>query len=207
MTTLYSAMYHEKDPFGLFDNVVHIARASEIKEKDSVLILWGGEDIGTSIYGEKPNKYCFGFKPSFRDMGEMKMIETALEMDIPIIGVCRGAQLLCCMAGGKLLQHIDGHGRSHRVTLHDEAEVEIICNSSHHQMMLPGDCDHKVLASSECTLGLGENDTVVMVERVNEVVYFPTLRGLGIQAHPEWENCPHEFVDYCTRKIQQYILK
>lgn len=196
--------YETHDPFGLFDKVVHINQAKDIRE-GGVLILWGGADIGTSLYGEKPNSQCSGFKPSARDIREIDYLKRAIELDIPIIGICRGAQLMCVRAGGKLMQHIDGHGYRHPVTLHDEGDAVIMCNSSHHQMMMPPK-GAVVLASSAETSAITENDVTLMVPRVNEVVYFPTLNGLGIQPHPEWDDCPTNFVDYCVRKIKEYLL-
>lgn len=202
---LYSAdIYETHDPFGISDKVVFVADPSQLKE-DGILIVWGGADIGTSLYGEFPNRMCSGHKPSSKDLREIALIERAIELDMPIIGICRGAQLMCVLAGGKLMQHIEGHGYSHKVTLHDEGDAVIFCNSSHHQMMLPP-ASAKILATAEGTEALGERNTAVTLPRVNEVVYFPTLNGLGIQPHPEWDNCPQMFIDYCVRKIKEYLL-
>lgn len=203
MKLLTPKTYGACDPFNMFDGIEYINNANDIR--DGCLILWGGEDIGTSIYDQKPNRFCHQYKASERDKREMEYIAKAIYYDMPIIGICRGAQLLCAVAGGKLAQHIEGHGRSHLVTLHDEEDTVIMCNSSHHQMMLPP-TGAVVLASSEATHGVGENNEAVVHKRVNEVVYFPALRALGIQPHPEWDNCPQDFIDYCKRKIQEYLL-
>lgn len=205
MKKLYSITYPYGDPFGLFDSVTTIEKLSELKT-DGVMILWGGADIGTAIYGQKPNRFVHANIPSGRDRFEMAVIDYCIEHNVPMIGVCRGAQLLCAMAGGELLQHIENHGTAHDVTLHDEGDVVIRCNSSHHQMMLPNNCEHKLLASSGPTTGINEYNKAVPVERVNEVVYFPQLRALGIQPHPEWDDCSKEFVDYCRRKIIEYLF-
>ena len=202
---LYSASpIEDLDPFGLFSSVKSVYYPEEIK-KGGVLILWGGEDIGTGIYGQEPNKMCLSKEASARDKRELRLINAALVNDVPIIGICRGAQLLCAAAGGTLAQHIDGHGRPHTVTLHDEFDEEITCNSSHHQMMIPPD-SAKILASSPGTTGIDKDNKAVRYERVNEVVYFPVFNALGIQPHPEWPNCPKPFVDYCVRKIKEYLL-
>ena len=54
MRLLTASKYEDKDPFGIFDSVQYVRRPEEIK--DGVLVLWGGEDIGTSIYKQKPKK-------------------------------------------------------------------------------------------------------------------------------------------------------
>lgn len=203
---LYSASWNEtQDPFGIFSCVQVVDKPEYLEKGRGCLILWGGEDISPSMYGEKPNKHVYTSAPSNRDQFELRLIKKAVELDIPIIGICRGAQLLCVAAGGKLAQHIEGHGRSHAITLHDEGDVRITCNSSHHQMMLPPS-NAKILATSDGTVGVNQFNQIVKHDRVNEVVYFPLVNGLGIQPHPEWDNCPKDFVDYCSRKIKEYLL-
>ena len=44
-----------------------------------------------------------------RDELELPLIQAALAADLPILGVCRGIQVLNVAAGGGLLQHVDGH--------------------------------------------------------------------------------------------------
>lgn len=203
MRLLTPATYGACDPFDMFDEVVTIDSPEDVC--NGALILWGGEDIGTSIYNEKPNRFCHRSSPSERDQKELAYIAAAITNDLPIIGICRGAQLLCAASGGKLAQHIEGHGRSHAVTLLDEGNTVIHCNSSHHQMMIPPK-GSIVLAASEPTMGINQHNEVVKHDKVNEVVYFPHVRGLGIQPHPEWDDCPQEFIDYCVRKIKEYLL-
>lgn len=202
---LYTASYNEtKDPFGIFDSVQTVFTPKGLK-KDGALILWGGEDIATEIYNQKPNRYCYSHHRSERDKKEITLVNHAVKYGMPIIGICRGAQLLSAMAGGSLAQHIEGHGGSHMVTLHDEGDVMLSCNSSHHQMMIPP-ASAKVLATSESTTGLDEHNMAIKYDRVNEVVYFPTIHALGIQPHPEWSSCSQDFINYCTRKIKEYLL-
>ena len=201
---LLTANWDEGDCFGLFNTEEYINKPGQITGKDEVLILWGGEDIGTKLYGQKPNKYVHSEHASHRDILETALIRRAVELGVPIIGICRGAQLLCAMAGGTLAQHIEDHGNSHSVTLHDEDGSVIKCNSSHHQMMIPP-TSAKILATSEGTIGVDEYNKPIKYDRVNEVVWFPTIKALGIQPHPEWTNCPREFFNYCVRKIKEYV--
>lgn len=193
-----------KDPFGLFDEIKQVHSADDLEE-GGVLMLWGGEDIGTKLYGETPNMYGDQAYPSERDRNEIELILQSVKRGIPIIGVCRGAQLLCVVDGGKLAQHIDGHGVSHKVTLQDEDGSVIYCNSSHHQMMLPRK-EAQILATAAHTTGVDQYNNDVTYPYVTEVAYFPEMRALGIQPHPEWDNCPVAFKEYCTRKIKEYLL-
>ena len=175
------------DPFGIFDDYVQVKDSSDLKN-DGVLLLWGGEDISPRLYGEKPNEYVYTDYPSSRDVLELSLIQRARSLNMPIIGICRGAQLLCAVAGGTLLQHIEAHGWNHPVTLLDEGLVEISCNSSHHQMMLPPK-DAQVLAAQLVAVnGVDQFNKPIVYHQANEVVYFPS----------------HD--NYCVRKIKEYLL-
>ncbi|MGL5079099.1 MAG: gamma-glutamyl-gamma-aminobutyrate hydrolase family protein, partial [Waterburya sp.] len=85
----------------------------------NLLILWGGEDISTSFYGEKSVYSDSDEKLSHRDRIEKNLAEEAVRRGIPILGICRGAQLLNCLDGGKLFQHVDKHTQAHKVKLQD----------------------------------------------------------------------------------------
>ena len=82
--------YPQTDPFRIFESTVEIEDPSDFKQGD-VLILWGGQDIGTSLYHQKTNRYTNQEEPSKRDIEEIEYIIAATRLDIPIIGICRGA--------------------------------------------------------------------------------------------------------------------
>lgn len=201
---LYNTSFDTPNPWpNLFTDVklTNIAQLS----KGGCLLLWGGEDIWPGYYQQSPNMFCFTYKPSPSDLAEVQLLEKAIELGIPIIGICRGAQWLSIFSGGTLEQHIEGHCKSHNITLSDEGGVEIRCNSSHHQMMIPPD-SAKILAYSEGVLGYDQYNEPIKHSKVPEVVWFPSINGLGIQPHPEWSNSPHAFNEYIIRKIKEYIL-
>lgn len=208
-TILYSALSHVTDPFNLFDKTVSVHRASDMKEQDAVLLLHGGADISPSIYNQKNNNHCFAPNtPSDRDLLEMAFVNQAVKMNIPIIGICRGAQLLCALDGGTLIQHIDGHtGSAHTIVDCNTGEY-YKSNSCHHQMMVPRkDNNSNILAACTTeTHGIDENNKEIKIKFVPEIIYFPDLQGLGIQGHPEW--IPESnFTKYCRHLIYTYLLK
>jgi len=76
------------------------------------LVLSGGADLGAELYGAEPEPLTDS-RPQ-RDSGEMRLARAALELDLPILGVCRGLQILTVLAGGRLHQHLPdvlGHHR------------------------------------------------------------------------------------------------
>ena len=80
-------------------------------------LLMGGVDVDPKLYNEKPGS--FTDRPhEERDTHELRLLDEALERDLPVLAICRGHQLLNVALGGSLLQHIEDNG--HRWT--DEGE-------------------------------------------------------------------------------------
>lgn len=101
------------------------------------LVLAGGSDVEPSRYGQ-PNQHARNPDPE-RDGMELRLIGEALERGLPILGICRGAQILNVSFGGTLLQDIEGHtGARHAVRFEAGSKLAAIAqprtvNSRHHQ--------------------------------------------------------------------------
>ena len=117
------------------------------------LILAGGADIDSTTYGEAAHELTRGTRLE-RDRFELALARRALERDIPLLGICRGMQLLNVARGGTLIQHLPddvGHedhrrvpgsfdGADHDVRLAEGSlaaraagEVDHATKSHHHQ--------------------------------------------------------------------------
>ena len=68
------------------------------------LVLGGGADLDPALYGAQPEPLT-DTRPD-RDAGEMLLARAALAADLPVLGVCRGMQVLAVAAGGTLHQHL-----------------------------------------------------------------------------------------------------
>jgi putative glutamine amidotransferase len=68
------------------------------------LVLAGGADLDPEWYGA-PAEPLTDTRPA-RDAGELLLTRAALDADLPVLGVCRGMQLLVVAAGGRLHQHL-----------------------------------------------------------------------------------------------------
>jgi putative glutamine amidotransferase len=68
------------------------------------LVLAGGADVDPERYGAPVHPATIT-RPE-RDAGEMAMLAAALELDLPVLGVCRGAEVLAVYYGGTLHQHL-----------------------------------------------------------------------------------------------------
>ena len=192
---------HYADPFlGQFDLTKNIFEAD-------CLMLTGGEDVDPATYGEPVGKFTHY---SDRDAYELDAFRIAQRQGIPTIGICRGAQLLCALAGGSLVQHTTGHTRGHPIVTNEGEEY--VMSSLHHQMMRPERTEHVMIAWSKEALSScyldGRDQEIYGHEKPKEpeIVYFPTIRGLGIQGHPEMLPENHPTVEYCNKLVKQYLF-
>ncbi|WP_328367826.1 gamma-glutamyl-gamma-aminobutyrate hydrolase family protein [Streptomyces sp. NBC_00445] len=72
------------------------------------LVIAGGPDVEPVRYGAERDART-GPPARARDAWELALIEAALEARVPLLGICRGMQLLNVALGGTLVQHLDGH--------------------------------------------------------------------------------------------------
>lgn len=84
------------------------------------LVLSGGEDVAPARYGEKPEPKLEKVN-SARDAFEIALLDAAARRGIPVIGFCRGCQLINVYHGGSLHQDIGGAVRD--VTVHRDAKI------------------------------------------------------------------------------------
>lgn len=118
-TLLPQAYLHHVDAAGGLPVVVpplSIAAASDaaavLARLDGLLII-GGPDIDPARYGAAPDPRTGPVRPE-RDAGELALLAAALDRDLPVLGICRGMELLTVGAGGRLHQHLPdvvGHDR------------------------------------------------------------------------------------------------
>lgn len=101
------------------DDSAHAA-ARAVARLDA-LVIAGGSDVEPVRYGARPGPHT-GPPHQARDAWELALIEAALAAELPLLGVCRGMQLLNVAHGGTLNQHLEGHSgppgvfASHQVT-------------------------------------------------------------------------------------------
>ena len=156
------------------------------------LVLSGGADIDPDYLGEEPLD-CISVNPR-RDAQELVLVSLAVERQIPILGICRGIQMLTAALGGKLYQDIKTqHGRpciehsqtiarglpSHDVKIEKDSLLHslmgtetLAVNSFHHQAVKEVPQGFRVTAMSEDGI----------IEGMESTTFRPIL---GIQWHPE----------------------
>lgn len=193
-------------------NAEVVSKIDMNKALPNLVIFTGGADVDPSYYDEEVGKFTSVNKA--RDIEEFKIFDNMRAYNIPMLGICRGAQFLCVASGGKLIQHVSGHalGGTHKVTIEGYGKHEI--TSTHHQMMYPFDmhsAKFTVLGHSTKFLsniylnGHNENLSVVHDFLEPEIVHFPQSNAIAIQGHPEFTHCPKNTVEACLNIISDYL--
>ncbi|MEK9207044.1 MAG: gamma-glutamyl-gamma-aminobutyrate hydrolase family protein [Patescibacteria group bacterium] len=205
----------DRDPFRpSFSKIKTTIDVRDLGADAAAIAIWGGGDIHPSIYNQRNVRSGVGPKASERDLLELSFCEHALEYNIPLIGICRGAQLLCALAGGHLYQHVTDHYTHHMIQLFNEHNYKenkfIMGNSIHHQMMYPWSIPHELIAATATSLSkeyVFDTDIDLMKKPPYEpeIVWFPEIRGLAIQGHPEYMSDSSEFNQFCNQLVRKYI--
>ena len=153
------------------------------------LVLAGGADIDARLYGAAPHATADVPRES-RDASEIALYRDARDRELPVLGICRGLQIMCVAEGGSLHQHLPelvgdlkhrdqpGTFAEHAARFAEGSRIaqvfgatEAIVNSSHHQAVAD--------AGRLTATGWAVDDTI-------EVCEDPAKRfSVGVQWHPE----------------------
>jgi putative glutamine amidotransferase len=171
------------------------------------LVLAGGADIDPSNYGEERHPETVGTVPE-RDTFEIALARRALERDIPLLGICRGMQLMNVAAGGTLDQHVpDTHGHEdHRRSLgsFDDADHDVRLEPGSLAARAAGEERHGTKSHHHqgiARLGAGLRVTGwAEIDDLPEAIEAPGHRfALGVQWHPE--------ADELSRVIEAFVVE
>jgi putative glutamine amidotransferase len=163
----------------------------ELLDRLDGLILAGGTDVDPAAYGERPHPEVNGTVPE-RDRFELALAHRAVERELPLLGICRGMQLLNVARGGTLVQHLPdevGHDE-HRHTPGRFADHEVELERGSLAERAAG--GERLAVKSHHHQGIGELGEGLAVtgrsvgDRVPESVEDPDRRFvLGVLWHPE----------------------
>ena len=103
----YSAAVHAAGGLALLlpadDGVAE--QPAELLDRIDGLMLAGGSDVDPTSYGARPHPETRGARPE-RDRFELALAHGALERDMPVLGICRGMEMVNVACGGTLVQHL-----------------------------------------------------------------------------------------------------
>jgi putative glutamine amidotransferase len=192
----------------------------EMYEQCAAIVFAGGNDVDLSLYGQE--RHVTTEEPSkVRDAIEMRLMQWSLEDMRPILGICRGMEILNIVRGGSLYQDIPSmlpgmsdHDAStkerslehiaHQVRLEPHSRfariidaVSIGTNTHHHQAI-------KDLGRGLRAVGWSEDSIIEIIEASEAEVSFI----VGVQSHPEsmenavpeWHKIFREFVSQAAAR-------
>ncbi|HJC47266.1 MAG TPA: gamma-glutamyl-gamma-aminobutyrate hydrolase family protein [Candidatus Lachnoclostridium pullistercoris] len=166
-----------------------------VTEVDGVLFT-GGDDIHPFLYGEETNAKC-GAVSQPRDSMEMALVPLAMEFGRPILGICRGIQILNTALGGTLYQDIPTQFVSELSIAHRQPFAYKV--PSHTVDVIPGTLLSRILGEEHASIAVnsmhhqaikdvapGLEVCAYAPDHMIESVYAPDYPFLlGVQWHPE----------------------
>jgi microsomal dipeptidase-like Zn-dependent dipeptidase/gamma-glutamyl-gamma-aminobutyrate hydrolase PuuD len=178
----------------LIPAITDVTALRQIVDNLDGLIITGGKDVNPLWYQEDPLQQLGDVDP-FRDEYELKLIKLATDRNIPLLGICRGEQLINVAFGGTLYQDIpsqrtgkplikhvqkmSGEYVSHTVSVKPESQLAAIIgagkqgvNTFHHQAVKDVAPGFRVVAYS--------TDSII-----EAIEAWPERPVLGVQWHPE----------------------
>lgn len=151
-------------------------------ERCDGMVLLGGGDVSPAHYGQEVTARLFGVD-QFIDDFEIAAVRHAVTLNLPVLAICRGHQILNVAMGGTLVQHLENYD-VHRDTMHDvqltpgslvaEAmgTTQPITHSFHHQAI-------DTVAPSLTVVGHYSDGTIEAVQHTSATWV------IGVQWHPE----------------------
>ncbi len=150
---------------------------------DGILIS-GGADVGPERYGATPAETAQAAEPE-RDDFELGLLDAASDASLPVLGICRGLQIINVHAGGTLHQHIPEHSHDdldpsepiHDISIVPGSRLAELYGSSHEVNSLHHQTVDRV--------GSGFTVTATHEDGTVEGLEHESLPILAVQWHPE----------------------
>jgi gamma-glutamyl-gamma-aminobutyrate hydrolase PuuD len=178
-------------------------------------VLPGGADINPEIYGKSNFRSNISQYSMATDRQEIEMYKKAVKEGRPIFGICRGMQLTAAMNGLTLIQDLD-HPHDHYINIRNLSSQEfdgtkVRTNSCHHQCVwtnnkIEGDNFIVYGTASLSRVHHYQEDEKIFCTVEPEIMWFPEVRALTVQFHPEWFRDGGNY-DNCEKYLTELVNK
>jgi putative glutamine amidotransferase len=165
------------------------AALAETLDRVDGLIFSGGSDLDPELYGEEAHEETVGVVRE-RDEFELRLMQAALERDVPLLAICRGSQVLNVALGGGIEQHVPDrvHANTHKQTPGVFAEHDVALVPETRLASILGD-RHDVKSHHHQgygALGAGLREAARAPDGTVEALEDPSRRfTVGVLWHPE----------------------
>lgn len=158
-----------------------------------LICLEGGADVTPALYEEENTMSHCNEKKDIHSLGLLMIAEC---FSLPVVGICRGSQIMNVLQGGKMKQHIAGHtNTNHNLNVDG---VDYLVTSTHHQESVPQSYVDK-------------NGETVYLEKVYkaddgtvELVMYNN-KQMGFQGHPEYVSKGHPCRTVFFKKLSEIL--
>ena len=181
----YSKWLHHYDSSLVLLNMYPLGMDSALKTAKKVdgILITGGEDVYPGYYGKAYDTIRCGTINHYRDSLEMALIHFAIQNKIPIIGICRGEQIINVALGGSLI--IDIPTDVGTTVKHASKDWKL---QWHHVTILPHTLMQKISGVTEGTVSSSHHQAI---ERLGKGLKISAYADDSIPEAIEW-NLPYE---------------
>lgn len=163
-----------------------LEQVQQTVDRSDALIIMGGEDVDPEIYNGSNTYTGAGTHEPEADRNQIAAIAYAMETDTPLLGICRGLQLINIALGGTLVQHMhntaehrgegaDPFAQTRVGFVAEELATDLSATAAHQ-------CSHHQAIHS---LGAGLQIAAMSTDDVIEAVVHNTAKVTAVQWHPE----------------------
>lgn len=194
--------------------------AAALVERVDGLVLTGGADVDPALYGERQHPMLGAISP-LRDEWEVALVRAARRINLPLLGICRGAQILNVALGGSLIQDLPSqhpgainhdpdrprNARTHSAELPAETRLAravgvttLEVNSVHHQAI-------RRVADELRVVAIAPDGVIEAVESAADSAWW----CVGVQWHPEdlietEESCDRDIFTAFASAVAEHSL-
>jgi putative glutamine amidotransferase len=159
--------------------------AAEILADLDAIVFTGGSDINPAVYGQEPHPESGVFYDD-RDTTELELMRVALARAMPVLGICRGMQLLNVARGGDLVQHLEGETHKGPPGTYTRHSVTVLAGTRLAAVLGTEAHTHSCHHQAPGRLGEGLRVAATAEDGTVEAVEDPAARYVvGVLWHPE----------------------
>ena len=176
---------------------------TEVVPRLDGVLLTGGEDVAACLYAERMNEDTYSGddafaetaavpdagttngQPPLRDAFEIALLKAATDAGLPVLGICRGPQLINVAAGGTLHQHLPEHAATDGPPDAEPHTIGTVAGSQLRSMYGPEVAVNSLHHQAVEQLGVGYVATAHSPDGIIEGIEHVELPIIGVQWHPE----------------------